>query len=91
MKREEIEAFGLKAAKSIKSEKDLNEFRKILTKITVEAALNAKLEKHLGYSKNDTSDNPNSPNDYSSKSLRTVDGQLEIETPRDRHGDYTSF
>ena len=88
MKREEIEAFGLKAAKSIKTEKDLNEFRKILTKITVEAALNAELEEHLGYSKNDTSDNPNSRNGYSSKSLRTEDGQFEIETPRDRRGDF---
>ncbi len=88
MKREEIEAFGLKAAKSIKTEKDLNEFRKILTKITVEAALNAELEEHLGYSKHDTSDNPNSRNGHSSKSLRTEDGQFEIETPRDRHGDF---
>lgn len=88
MKREEIEAFGLKAAKSIKTEKDLNEFRKILTKITVEAALNAELEEHLGYSKNDTSDNPNSRNGYSNKSLRTEDGQFEIETPRDRRGDF---
>ena len=88
MKKEEIEAFGLKAAKSIKTESDLNEFRKILTKITVEAALNAELDEHLGYSKHDNSDNPNSRNGYSSKSLRTEDGQFEVETPRDRRGDF---
>ena len=51
MNKEELQALGLAAAKSIKTEQDLNEFRKILTKISVEAALNAELDDHLGYSR----------------------------------------
>jgi transposase-like protein len=39
MKKAELEPLALEAAKSIKTENDLNEFGKILTKITVEAAL----------------------------------------------------
>jgi len=34
------------AAKNIKTEEDLNEFRQMLTRITVEAALNAELDEH---------------------------------------------
>lgn len=49
MNKKELEAFAREAAKGIKSEQDLTDFRKILTKITVEAALNAELEEHLGY------------------------------------------
>jgi len=49
MNKKELEAFAKQAAKGIKSEKDLTDFRRILTKITVEAALNAELEEHLGY------------------------------------------
>ncbi len=41
------------AAKNIKTEQDLNEFRKILSKITVEAVLNAKLDDNLGYSRHE--------------------------------------
>jgi len=51
MNKEELQALGLAAAKNIKTEQDLNEFRKILTKISVEAALNAELDDHLGYSR----------------------------------------
>jgi len=40
MKKEELEAFGSEAAKSIKSEKDLSDFSRMLKKITAEAALN---------------------------------------------------
>ncbi len=41
MNKRELEVFAKQAAKGIKSEQDLTEFRKILTKITVAAALNA--------------------------------------------------
>lgn len=51
MNRKELEAFAKEAAKGIKTEGDLNDFRQVLTKITVEAALKAELEEHLGYCK----------------------------------------
>jgi len=48
MKKEELEAFTREAAKGIKTEEDLNDFRAMLTKVTLEAALNAEMEEHLG-------------------------------------------
>ena len=51
MNKAELEAFAREAAKTIKTEKDLNAFSQMLTKITVEAALNAELDDHLGYGK----------------------------------------
>ena len=43
MNENELEAFAKLAAKGIKSEAYLNDFRAMLTKVTVEAVLNAKL------------------------------------------------
>lgn len=51
MNKKELEAFAREAAKGLKTEKDLNEFSQMLTKVTVEAALNAELDDHLGYDK----------------------------------------
>ena len=88
MNRKELEAFAREAAKSIKTEKDLNDFSQMLTKITVEAALNAELGEHLGYEKHQPSSLSNSRNGFSSKRLQTEDGQFAIDVPRDRNGDF---
>ena len=88
MNRQKLEAFAREAAKSLKTEKDLNDFSQILTKITVEAALNAELDDHPGYEKHGPSDTSNSRNGYSTKTLRTEDGQFQINTPRDREGSF---
>ena len=88
MNKQELETFAREAAKGIKTEKDLNAFSQMLTKITVEAALNAELESHLGYSKHDETPSENCRNGYSSKQIKTEDGTFELEPPRDRHGDF---
>jgi putative transposase len=88
MNKKELEAFAREAAKNLKSEKDLNEFSQMLTKITVEAALNAELDEHLGYDRHQASDNANSRNGYTNKTLKTEDGQFELNTPRDREGSF---
>ena len=88
MNKKELEAFAREAAKGLKTEKDLNEFSQMLTKVAVEAALNAELDDHLGYSKHETSGTDNSRNGVTSKTLRTEDGQFELNTPRDRHGSF---
>lgn len=88
MNRKELEAFARKAAKGLKTEKDLNEFSQMLTKITVEAALSAELDEHLGYDRHASSSSDNSRNGYASKTLKTEDGQFEINTPRDRAGSF---
>ncbi|HIL83128.1 MAG TPA: IS256 family transposase, partial [Pseudomonadales bacterium] len=41
MDKKELKALAEAAAKNIKTETDLNEFRQMLTKIAVETALNA--------------------------------------------------
>jgi putative transposase len=88
MDKKELQALAQAAAKNIKSETDLNEFRQMLTKITVEAALNAELDDHLGFAKHEQSDTDNSRNGYTSKTLQTEDGQFEVDTPRDRSGNF---
>ena len=76
MNKQELEAFAREAAKGIKSEKDLNDFRQMLMKVTIETALNAELDEHLGYEKHQPSDSSNSRNGYSCKTLRTEEGQV---------------
>lgn len=88
MNKKELEAFAKQAAKSIKSEADLTDFRKMLTKVTVEAALNAELDEHLGYARHEQSEQQNSRNGYSAKTIRTEDGKVELDTPRDRDASF---
>jgi len=88
MNHDELKTIAQAAAKNIKSEADLNEFRQMLTKITVETALNAELDEHLGYSKHESTDADNSRNGYARKTLQTESGQFEVETPRDRAGSF---
>ncbi len=63
MKNEELHAIAALAAKNIKTEEDLNDFRQMLTKITVEAALNAELDDHLGFAKHEPNEVNNNRNE----------------------------
>jgi len=88
MKKQELQAIAQAAAKNIKTEEDLNEFRQMLTKITVEAALNAELDDHLGFDKHEHSESDNHRNGVTHKTLQTEDGQFALATPRDRAGSF---
>jgi len=88
MNKEEIKSLAEAAAKNIKTERDLAEFSQMLRKITIETALNAELDDHLGYSKHEKSDVQNSRNGHSRKTLQTEDGTFELNTPRDRDGSF---
>ena len=88
MNKEDLQEIAQAAAKNIKTEQDLNAFRQMLTKITVEAALNAELDDHLGYERHEKANASNSRNGFSSKTLQTEEGQFELNTPRDRNGDF---
>jgi len=88
MNKKDITALAEAAAKTIKTEQDLNDFSRMLKKITVERALDAELDVHLGYDKHHSSDNPNSRNGYSSKTLLTEDGPYEVAVPRDRDSSF---
>jgi len=47
MNKEELQALAKVVTKDLKTEQDLNEFSEMPTKITVEAALNAVLDRKL--------------------------------------------
>ncbi|HEX7046305.1 MAG TPA: hypothetical protein VF275_01865 [Gammaproteobacteria bacterium] len=46
-----MKTLAAELAKHVKTEKDLGNLSAILTKLTVETALNAELDEHLGYEK----------------------------------------
>lgn len=88
MNQKELLAFAKEAAKSMKTEKDLSDFSRMLKKVTVEAALGAELDDHLGYDKYQPSTGSNSRNGHSSKTLYTDDGVIDIDVPRDRDSSF---
>ena len=63
---------------------------KQLTKALVERAMDAEMTTHLGYEKNDQTekDTTNRRNGKTKKTLRSDQGPLEIEVPRDREGEF---
>lgn len=79
-----------KLAKHIKSEKDLGSITQQLVKMTVEAALGAEMEEHLGYAKHDPAGrgSGNSRNGSFTKQLKGNHSQIGIEVPRDRAGTF---
>ncbi|MEE6074947.1 IS256 family transposase, partial [Avibacterium paragallinarum] len=48
MNEKQLHALAAEFAKNLKTPEDLNQFSRMLKKITVEAALNAELTDHLG-------------------------------------------
>lgn len=61
---------------------------KELIQLTLQEALEAELEEFLGYGKYERSDSDNSRNGYSSKTVKTDIGEVQINTPRDRNGEF---
>jgi putative transposase len=69
---------------------DVNGLLKQITKAVLERALRGELTEHLGYVKHDPAgDNSgNSRNGVTRKTLKGDFGELELETPRDRNGEF---
>src|SRR5690606_2266569 len=86
----QLKAHVTKLAKDLKSEADLGDLTQQLMKMTVEAALSAELDDHLGYGKHDPAGrgSGNSRNGTSSKRLKGQHGEVEIDAPRDRAGTF---
>jgi len=61
---------------------------KQLIRQTLREALEAELEEFLGYKKYKRSDTENYRNGYSSKTIKTSSGPLEIKVPRDRKSEF---
>lgn len=90
MNQEKLKALVAELAKDIKSEKDLGALTQQLVKLTVETALNAELDEHLGYEKHAPAGRGtgNSRNGTTRKRLKGQHGEVSIETPRDRNGSF---
>lgn len=88
MDEKQLQALANELAKNLKTPEDLSQFDRLLKKISVEAALNAEMSHHLGYDKNQPKPGANSRNGYSTKTVITGDGPLELRTPRDRDGSF---
>ena len=61
---------------------------KALTASVLEAALNGELTKHLGYTKHQRTITDNARNGHSPKKIKTEQGELPIQVPRDRQGSF---
>ncbi|ECC1662646.1 IS256 family transposase [Salmonella enterica subsp. salamae] len=88
MDEKKLKALAAELAKGLKTEADLNQFSRMLTKLTVETALNVELTDHLGHEKNAPKTGSNTRNGYSSKTVLCDDGEIELNTPRDRENTF---
>ena len=87
-----LETLAGELAKHIKSEQDITALSRQLLKLTVESALKAELDEHLGYERHAAAGrgSGNSRNGYSGKTLKGDLGEVAIQTPRDRNGTFES-
>ena len=86
----ELDMIGKELSRHVKTQKDLTEVMGHLTKTMLESILNAELDSHLGYEKNEKAKERrnNTRNGYSEKTLKTEHGELEIRTPRNRSASF---
>lgn len=75
---------------NIKDTDDIKSMLKDLMGSTIQRMLNSELEDELGYEKYDTrnKDTDNSRNGYSKKTVRSEYGEIELDIPRDRNGEF---
>jgi len=75
---------------NIKTTEELEDLTRLLRKTTLEAMLEGELEDHLGYPKHALKGHHsgNSRNGFSSKILKGEDGEMAIDIPRDRNGEF---
>ncbi len=73
----------------LKTAGDIQEAIKDLFKDTIQEMLNAELTEHLGYEKNEyTDNNDNYRNGYSQKVVHSSEGDITLNVPRDRQGTF---
>lgn len=75
---------------SLSTKDQINALTQGLLKTVVETAMNSELDEHLGYEKHSVAGNNtgNSRNGYYSKTLKSSSGEVDIQVPRDRNGEY---
>lgn len=83
-----LKALAAEHAKGLKTEADLNQFSCMLTKLTIETALNAELTDHPGHEKNAPKTGSNTRNGYSPKTVLCDDGEIKLNKPNDRENTF---
>ena len=75
---------------SIKDETDVNAVMRDMMSVILEGTLDEEMDEELGYSKYDykNKQTDNSRNGYSQKTMHTSYGDMEIDIPRDRNGEF---
>jgi len=86
--KEELNAFRKK--NKINSKESLNDFLRQINKEVVEAFLEGEMTDHIGYENNSKSekDTTNRRNGYTPKNIKTSNGEVQIEVPRDRESEF---
>jgi putative transposase len=88
MNQEEMQILARQVAKQVKDPKDIQDLLGALSKNIIQAALDAELDAHLGYDRNHKALTGNSRNGKTKKTVKGDLGEFELETPRDRNGDF---
>ena len=86
MKPEDL--FSKDFFKQFKTGEELSSFFHALRKRAIEEMLEGELDSHLGYDKHQPSENKNSRNGHSTKTIKSENGQTEIKVPRDRDSSF---
>lgn len=74
----------------VRDGKDVNSIMREMMSVILEGTLDGELDDTLGYSKYDykNKDTVNSRNGYSKKTMHTSYGDMDLDIPRDRNGEY---
>ncbi len=74
----------------VKDGTDVNSIMRDMMSIILEGALDQEMDEELGYSKYDyrNKETDNSRNGHSQKTMHTSNGDMEIDIPRDRKGEF---
>lgn len=81
MDEKQLQALANELVKNLKTPEDLNQFDRLLKEISFEVALNAEMTHRLEYEKNQPNTGPNARSSYSTKTVITGDGSLELAYP----------
>ena len=88
--REMMKNYLKDADLSIQDGSDVKNIMRDMMSVLLEGALDGELDDSLGYNKYDykNKDTRNSRNGHSNKTMHTSYGDMELEIPRDRKGEY---
>ena len=90
MMREFMQSYLKENDVKIKNGTDVNSIMRDMMSVILEGALDEELEQELGYSKYDyrNKETNNSRNGHSQKTMHTSYGDMQIDVPRDRNGEF---